>query len=149
MSHADEKNADPPRFPRPVVRLIVLDGQDRALILRRNNTTYGQGLWCLPGGKIDYNKTVEQAVIDELREETSLSCAEMRFLFYQDSLPPEPRGMHCINLYFECRPSGRIELNPESSDFTWISEQELDKYALVFRNDEGLRRYWKLKRTES
>jgi len=149
MPDTDKKKTAPPRFPVPVVRLVILDKQGRVLVLRRANTAYGQGQWCLPGGKVDYNKTVEQAVIDELREETSLSCAEMHFLFYQDSLPPEEGGMHCLNLYFECRPSGQIELNPESSDSAWVSEQELDKYALVFRNDEGLRRYWQLKRAHS
>ena len=128
--------------PVPVVRLIVRDREGKVLILRRAATAYGEGAWCLPGGKVDYGETVEQAVAKELREETTLSCETARLLFYQDSLPPEPGGMHCINMYFECRVTGEVVLNPESSASAWIGPDELGRYEIAFRNDEGLRRYW-------
>lgn len=128
--------------PVPVVRLIVRNGEGKVLILRRARTAYGDGAWCLPGGKVDYGETVEQAVAKELREETTLACESARFLFHQDSLPPEPGGMHCINLYFECRVSGEVVLNPESSASAWIGPGEVGGYRIAFRNDDGLRRYW-------
>ena len=128
--------------PVPVVRLIVRNGEGKVLILRRAATAYGEGAWCLPGGKVDYGETVEQAVAKELREETTLTSESARFLFYQDSLPPEPGGMHCINLYFECRAAGQVVLNVESSAAAWIGPSDLGGYEITFRNDEGLRRYW-------
>lgn len=128
--------------PVPVVRLIIADDRSRVLIVRRRGGRYGPGEWCLPGGKVDYGETVEQAIAKELREETSLQCVAARFLFYQDSLPPTPGKMHCINLYFQCTVSGKVTLNEESSEFTWIGPEALERYGLVFRNDEGLRRYW-------
>ena len=128
--------------PVPVVRLIIADGERRVLILKRANTAYAEGSWCLPGGKVDYGETVEQAVAKELREETSLECSKARFLFYQDSLPPEPGGMHCVNLYFECAVSGDLTMNPESSEWAWVGRDDLARYDIAFRNDEGLRRYW-------
>ena len=128
--------------PVPVVRLIVRDPEGKVLILRRAATAYGEGAWCLPGGKVDYGETVEQAVAKELNEETTLACEGARFLFYQDSLPPEPGGMHCINLYFECRVAGEVVLNSESSAAAWIGPGDLEGYRITFRNDEGLRRYW-------
>jgi 8-oxo-dGTP diphosphatase len=112
------------------------------LILKRARTAYAEGAWCLPGGKVDYGETAEQAVVKELREETELRCERARFLFYQDSLPLQPGGMHCINLYFECRAGGTLVLNPESSASAWIGREELGTHPLAFRNDEGLRRYW-------
>ncbi len=128
--------------PVPVVRLIIPDKEGRVLILKRTNTGYSQGLWCLPGGKIDYGETIEQAIAKELLEETSLICTSSRFLFYQDSLPKVEGKMHCINFYFECAVSGNIKLNDESGEFVWIGKDEIDKYDIAFRNDEGLRRYW-------
>ena len=130
-------------FPVPAVRLIVTDTAGRVLILRRQNTGSGEGQWCLPGGKVDYGATVEQAVHTELKEETGLDCLETRFLFYQDSLPLEPGTMHCINLYFWCRAAGDLVLNRESSEFAWIGREQLADHPLVFRNDEGLERFWK------
>ena len=133
---------DPVVRPVPVVRLIVQNAEGGVLVLRRAGTAHAEGGWCLPGGKVDYGETVEQAVRKELREETALECGHARFLFYQDSLPPQPGEMHCINLYFECSVSGDLKINPESSDWAWIGPDELDRYRIVFRNDEGLRRYW-------
>jgi 8-oxo-dGTP pyrophosphatase MutT (NUDIX family) len=128
--------------PVPVVRLIVPDEEGKVLILKRARTAYGEGGWCLPGGKVDYGELVEQAASKELREETELECESARFLFYQDSLPPEPGSMHCINFYFECSVTGGLTINPESSEWAWIGPDELEKYNIVFRNGEALADYW-------
>lgn len=130
-------------LPVPVVRLIVTDPLGKVLILKRGSSEYKKGYWCLPGGKINYGITIEQSISKELLEETSLTCISSRFLFYQDSLPLEPGRMHCINLYFECTTSGKIVLNEESSEFTWIEEADINQYKITFRNDLGLLRYWR------
>ena len=130
------------QYPVPVVRLIVVDTEGRALILRRQDYTAGGGGWSLPGGKIEYGQTVEEAAARELEEETALRCTAKNFLFYQDSPPEKSGGMHCINFYFECVAAGSLNINDESSEFAWIAEGDLDRYDVVFRNDEGLMRYW-------
>ena len=129
-------------FPIPVVRLIIKNTRSEVLILRRAESEYATGSWCLPGGKVEYGDTVEQSAAHELQEETSLVCNSLRFLFYQDSLPLKPGGMHCVNLYFECAVSGNIVLNQESSHFAWIGPSDLKNYEIAFRNDVALIRYW-------
>lgn len=144
-SKENNKQGTAASYPIPVVRLIIPDSQNRALILKRRNSVHSSGMWCLPGGKIDYGETIEQSIVKELMEETSLVCTASRFLFYQDSLPPEAGSMHCINLYFECSVTGTIVLNDESSEFAWIGTEDLGKYRIAFKNDIGLMRYWKEK----
>lgn len=133
---------DPTTAPVPVVRLIVTDDQGRVLILRRRHTRHGDGEWCLPGGKVDYGDTVAEAASRELQEETGLDGRDARFLFYQDSLPPTPGAMHCINLYFACPVQGTLNLNEESSECRWIRREELADTPLAFGNGEGLAQYW-------
>jgi 8-oxo-dGTP diphosphatase len=133
---------NPSMKPVPVARLVVVREDGRVLILRRAQESTGGGMWCLPGGKIDYGDTVEQAAVRELQEETGLRAGDLRFLFYQDSLPYEPGLMHCINFYFACEAGGHLVLNDESTDSAWIGPDELSRYQVAFRNDEGLRRYW-------
>jgi len=128
--------------PVPVVRLIIPDGAGRVLVLQRAPDSTDGGRWCLPGGKIDYGDTVEQAAIRELLEETGLRATILSFLFFQDSLPPAPGRMHCINLYFRCAVEGEVVLNEESVAAAWIGPEDLAGYALSFRNDEALTRYW-------
>jgi 8-oxo-dGTP diphosphatase len=122
--------------------LFVPDDSGRILVLQRAKQTTRCGYWCLPGGKIDYGDTVEQAVARELREETGLRVTDLRFLFYQDSLPRDPGQMHCINLHFECSVEGTLELNGESTESRWIGKQKLPQLDIAFRNDDALARYW-------
>ena len=126
-----------------MVRLIVADVGGRVLVLRRAPDSTDGGMWCLPGGKVDYGDTVENAAIRELQEETSLRATDLRFLFYQDSLPPAPGRMHCINLYLKCAFEGEVALNDESTDAAWIGPDDIAKFPLSFRNGEALLHYWK------
>jgi 8-oxo-dGTP diphosphatase len=130
------------KLPVSVVRAIVVDEDGRVLLLKRRSSSQGGGKWCLPGGKIDYGQTVEKAICRELFEETALRCEECTFLFYQDSLPMEPEGMHCINLYCQCKVTGVFNLNPESTDYAWVKPLDLDNYDITFRNKEGLVQFW-------
>ncbi|HEX3046855.1 MAG TPA: NUDIX domain-containing protein [Bacillota bacterium] len=132
-------------WPVPAVRLIVPNSQGRVLLLQRNTSDYAGGLWCLPGGKIDYGDTVGKTVKKELLEETGLQCLDYQFLLYQDSLPVDARGMHCLNLYFKCAWQGVLQLNEESSNYVWLSETELGQYEIAFKNDLALKAYWSMK----
>ncbi|HSH76074.1 MAG TPA: NUDIX domain-containing protein [Longimicrobiales bacterium] len=134
--------ASTPQRPVPVVRLIIPNAEGAVLLLKRvPGVTGGEG-WCLPGGKIDYGETAFEAARRELAEETRLEGVDLRYLFYQDSLPVEPGAMHCINHYFHCTVTGDLELDSESSRHAWVTPAELDRYSIVFRNREGLERYW-------
>lgn len=128
--------------PIPAVRAVIEDKEGKVLLLRRDNTDSSEGEWCLPGGKIDLGQTAEEAMIREVKEETDLLCEEVDFLFYQDNPPTPQLPEHFITLYFRCRIRGRLQLNDESSDFVWISPQELKQYRITFRNDLALVRYW-------
>jgi ADP-ribose pyrophosphatase YjhB (NUDIX family) len=124
-----------------VVRLIVPDASGRVLLLRRPDR--GEvAAWSLPGGTIEYGETVAEAAARELAEETGLRLTACRFLFYQDSPPLSPGGMHCINFYLECEAGGEVTLNAESADFAWIRQDDATAYRIVFRNDLALGRYW-------
>src|SRR5688572_21012508 len=105
-------------FPIPVVRPILPDEQKRVLLLKRTGGPHG-GDWCLPGGKIDYGKTLEEVIRDELKQETDLDLKSFHFFFIQDSLPAQTGDTHYLNLYFKCRWNGSVTLNYESSAHIW------------------------------
>jgi 8-oxo-dGTP pyrophosphatase MutT (NUDIX family) len=132
----------PQLYPFPAVRALIGNPLDQILVLRRTNSTFGQGGWCLPGGKIDVGQTIEEALAAELQEELSVQLVSARFFFYQDSLPPGPGGLHFINFYFHCDIVGQLRLNNESSEFAWIGPSDLQNYDIVFRNDEAIRRHF-------
>ena len=55
----------------PCVGAIVLDEDGRILLVRRANPP-AQGLWSIPGGRVEPGEGDEQAVVRELAEETGL-----------------------------------------------------------------------------
>jgi 8-oxo-dGTP diphosphatase len=132
----------PPCPPYPVVaiRVLAMDDAGRILLLRRANTDYGDGEWCLPGGKLDYGDSPEQTVSKELREETGLAAREISFLFFQNSPPAEAGSMHCLNLYFRCAVAGEVTLNAESSESAWLTMQDALACSPVFGAEEAIRR---------
>jgi mutator protein MutT len=135
-------------FPIPAVRAVIENEKGQVLLVKRNHSTHGNEFWCLPGGKVDAGETVEASLVREVLEEIGIPCLSKKFLFYQDSLPFEKGKMHCIVFYFLCAVSGTIQLNDESCEYAWVGKDRLDQYPVAFRNDEGIRRYWKMKEQE-
>jgi len=68
----DPSEAAHAEAPRPTVAVgaFVLDG-DRVLLIRRGRPP-GEGLWSVPGGRLEPGETLAQAVAREVREETGL-----------------------------------------------------------------------------
>ncbi|RPH93007.1 MAG: NUDIX hydrolase [Calditrichaeota bacterium] len=130
------------QHPQIAVRAIIENRKGAVLVLKRANTSSGDGLWCLPGGKVDYGQTLAQAIEREVAEETQLSCRNPRCLFFHESVPTSTPATHYITFYFFCQVDQEPMLNFESSDFAWITPQQLQDFQFAFLNDVALRRYW-------
>lgn len=62
---------------RDAARVILLDGQDRVLLLRCGEPGNPRRWWIAPGGGLDTDETHEQAARRELREETGLGDVDL------------------------------------------------------------------------
>ena len=129
------------QYPIPTVRIILQDKEGKILLLKRAKGKIAGGYWCLPGGKVDYNKTLEKAGTDELMEETGLDISNLKFLFFTEDLPQEKEKEHYIGFYFSATFNGSITLNEESSDFAWVDTINLKDKDIAFNHDKAIEKF--------
>lgn len=82
--------------------LFVRKGNSILLGLRRN--CYGAGTWALPGGHLEFNERLVDALCREAKEEldASIKPAELTLVSIVDDLQPE-NGLHYVHVSFELK----------------------------------------------
>ncbi|MDX8036235.1 NUDIX hydrolase [Lentzea sp. BCCO 10_0856] len=104
------------------VGALVHDSNGRLLLVRRANPP-GEGLWSIPGGRVEPKETDEAAVTREVAEETGLSVTVGRLVGSVER--PAPNGVFLIFDY-ECQvTSGVLRAGDDASDVAWVDSATL------------------------
>jgi 8-oxo-dGTP diphosphatase len=104
-------------MPIPTVDAIITF-EGKFLLLKRNNPPV-QGEWWLPGGRVRKGEALEDAVRREVREETGLTCQNLRQVGVINQIFPE---CHTISIYYRVDvATPHVTVNPEHSDYRWVS----------------------------
>jgi ADP-ribose pyrophosphatase YjhB (NUDIX family) len=126
----------------PAIRCVgglVLDDHGRLLLVLRANDP-GQGLWSVPGGKVEPAEADEAAVRREIAEETALSVTVGRLCGVVER--PAPAGVFVIHDYLCTVEHGTVRAGSDAADVRWVGSAEfaaLDQEgALVDRLAETL-----------
>ncbi len=70
--------------------IVVVRG-DEVLIIQRGKPPY-QGEWSIPGGKIEYGETAQEAALRELHEETGVTARIIGLIDVVDSIGARETG---------------------------------------------------------
>ena len=122
--------ADARSYPdRPFLAVsaaIVRAGQ--ILVVRRARSP-AEGLFSLPGGVVESGETLAQALIREVREETSLAIEPVALAGFRETITRDRDGRverHFVILPFAARwLSGEVVLNEELSEARWLQPAEI------------------------
>ena len=110
---------------RPVVAVgaVVFDAAGRVLVVRRARPP-GEGLWSLPGGKVEAGERLADAVVREVREETGLEVRCGRLVEVVERMGP---GWHYVILDYRCEATGgTLGAGDDVSDARFVTRAELD-----------------------
>jgi 8-oxo-dGTP diphosphatase len=131
---ADERTY-PKRPYLAVSAAIIRNG--KVLVVRRARTP-ALNLYTLPGGGVELGESLAEAVVREVREETSLSIDVVSLAGHREVVTRDAQGhieRHFVILCFAARwLAGEPVLNGELDDARWIEPSELGAY----RTTEGL-----------
>ena len=79
---------DPPRHPQLAVSAAIFRA-GRLLLVRRARSP-AKGFYSLPGGRVEYGETLEQALTREIAEETSLAIEIAGLAGWREVVPGPP-----------------------------------------------------------
>jgi 8-oxo-dGTP diphosphatase len=127
-------------WPRPMVTadaavFAFVDGRPRLLLIRRKHDPY-QGRWALPGGFVEIDEDLPEAVARELAEETGLKDVSLEQLRTFGRPGRDPRGRTITVAYFGIAEKDwdRIQAADDAEHVQWFDIEELPPMA--FDHDE-------------
>jgi len=96
--------------------LIVHEG--KILLIYRLEEPY-KNCWAIPGGHVDYNETVEDAVVREVKEETNLSVTKLKFFNIYSS--PSRHPLQTVAVAYVVDAVGTPQAGSDASRFEYWS----------------------------
>ena len=115
---------------------VILDG-DRVLLVQRGQEPL-KGEWSLPGGAVELGETLEEALVREVREETSLDVAVGPVVEVFDSIRRDAGGRaeyHYVIIDYACRVRGGTPTaavhGSDAADVRWVPLAEIERYRVT------------------
>ncbi|AUW93681.1 MAG: NUDIX hydrolase [Sulfobacillus thermosulfidooxidans] len=112
-----------PASPKIGVAAAILNHQGELLIVQRGHPPE-QGLWALPGGRVEWGESLAGALCREISEEVHLHIAPGPLLHVAEIVTPT---VHFIVLDYAATVIGQESLRPDSDALSacWISPQDI------------------------
>ncbi len=118
--------------------VIFDEARTKVLLTKRKDN----GLWCLPGGKMESGESVEECCTREVFEETGLEVRTMRLISVysnRDQLVVYPDGkkVQIVVLSFEVViTGGKLGLSEETTDAGFYTLPEIEQMPMHGRHKE-------------
>lgn len=115
---------------------VIKDQAGRLLLIKRRNEP-GAGLWSLPGGRIEPGESDRQAVVREVREETSLvvTCGPLLGTVERPGLAGSVLD---IRDYRALVTGGELAAGDDAADARWVTPQEMAALDAAGQLTDGL-----------
>jgi 8-oxo-dGTP diphosphatase len=129
-------------YPRPALTVDAVvfrehEGKHEVLLIQRKHYPF-EGMWALPGGFVDMDETVEEAVARELEEETCLQKVKLELLHVFSAIGRDPRGRTVSVTFFGTTETTNfsVKAGDDAADAQWFPLDKLP--ALAFDHIEAV-----------
>ncbi|MCH7568695.1 MAG: NUDIX domain-containing protein [Nanoarchaeota archaeon] len=130
---------------RAPVLICFVKFNDEILILKRSeNVMVYKGKWNGVGGFLDEDKSVEEKVLEELKEELDIDKEVVKEIKVRDSYELFDEEIDRTWIIFpvlaELSEKPEIKLDREHTEYKWIRPSEIEEFDFIFKVDEILER---------
>ncbi len=130
-----------PSFPHIGVGAVVI--KDEKVLLVKRGRPPSEGLWAIPGGRLQFGETLKQAAEREILEETGIVIKATKPLFIFDVLDKDEAGnirYHYVIVDLGAEyVSGTVTAGDDASEARWLSPQELAVLPVSAKTSELLK----------
>jgi len=115
----------------PVIGVgAVVWKENRVLMIRRANAP-GAGHWSIPGGRLEFGETTEQAMLREIMEETAVTCETLALIGVYDAFVRDNAGLisdhFCLINYAAKWLSGAPVAGDDALDARFMTLDEINE----------------------
>lgn len=128
-------------WPRPMVTVdavvfTVLASKLSLLMIKRKNEPY-KGMWAIPGGFLEMDEELEDAIARELEEETGLSGVRLEQMRTYGTIGRDPRGRMVTVVFFGIvdENNAKIKAGDDAAQAKWFDIDNLPK-DIAFDHDK-------------
>ncbi len=111
---------------RPKVGVGILIFKDGKVLMGKRKGAHGEGMYCGPGGHLEYMESIEECTMRETREECGLEITNIRFICLTNLLSFAPKHYIDIAVAADWGSGVPQNLEPEKrEDWEWYDTQAL------------------------
>lgn len=129
MSNYDPNYLPEKSFALVGQKAIVLNSENKILVLQRSDKSPMGGKWSLPGGGLEDGEEPYESIKREINEETTLTISHIE-PFYIKSY--KENGDFVVIIGYICMASTEnVKLNWEHDTYKWLTKEEALKLELT------------------
>lgn len=119
---------------KPKLVVGILARYKNKFLLAKEVLEGGKTYWIVPGGKVEFGETIEDAAKREILEETGIKAKSLKFLAYKEAIATK-HNYHTVIFFFETRTSS-LKILPDIEgkviEAKWFTKKAALKLPLVF-----------------
>lgn len=109
------------------VTAVIRNADGKFLVLKRSEREIAHpGKYTFPGGKVEDNQSVEEALVDEVAEETGMVMKPGKILLKDAAfLRPDGQTVKVFSFLCEVENSNNVTISEDFTDHAWVNLEEL------------------------
>lgn len=119
----------------PISVQLILENEDKILLMKRKNTGYEDGKYSLPGGHVEPNEEIRKALVREAQEEIGIHIDVQDVEFYKVMNRKVSTEQEYVDFIFKANHwTGNVtnEEKDKCEEIIWVNKEEIPENTLNF-----------------